>query len=401
MEERHWAALERIHRADELLRSEGREPETFRLWHRGAMEREINHPRWDPTWAAPSEETIDDLGDLGILRVAPSHNKARSFSLTTTGREAAANLLAGGSPPAGPAHSGMGVQMEPRRVAAGGNPSTVMVVHGQDEAASQALFDWLRAVGLKPREWSQLVHASGSGSPFIGDVLKQAFRDAQAVVVLFTPDEHAALRGGLGQGQPEWRLQARPNVLFEAGMAFASHPEQTVLVVLGDQELPSDLAGRHYVRLGTPQALRDLARRLERAGCPVDLTGEQWLDTGRFPTRVDVEVRPDGFAPTGNEASITRRKDAYQALIAAHEQLVQANAGPRIYKSEVLAARTAFGEAQSAVIIHGSTKARAAAEELRAAWEPRANGVFMGFDPQWRSEVETARRNLVAAISDE
>jgi predicted nucleotide-binding protein len=163
------------------------------------------------------------------------------------------------------------------------DPHDVMVVHGRDDAAARAMFDWLRSVGLRPSEWNQLVKASGTSSPFIGDVLHRAFRKAQAVVVLFTPDEHVKLRYELSS-EP-WRLQPRPNVLLEAGMALATHPERTVLAVLGDQELPSDLAGRHYVQLGSPQALRDLGQRLEVAGCPVDLSGSDWLDTTRFPDR--------------------------------------------------------------------------------------------------------------------
>lgn len=159
----------------------------------------------------------------------------------------------------------------------------VMVVHGQDREAAQAIFDWLRSIDLRPSEWNELVKASGAASPFIGDVLDTAFSQAQAVVVLFTPDEQVQLRDGLVSGRPRSRLQSRPNVLFEAGMAFARHPQRTVLVVHGDQELPSDLAGRHYVRLGTVRALRDLAQRLEAAGCPVDLEGSDWLDVSRFP----------------------------------------------------------------------------------------------------------------------
>jgi predicted nucleotide-binding protein len=155
------------------------------------------------------------------------------------------------------------------------------------------MFDWLRSIGLRPSEWNQLVDASEVASPFIGQVLESAFQRAQAVVVLFTPDEHVKLREQLGGGAPVWRLQARPNVLFEAGMALATHARRTVLVVLGEQEIPSDLAGRHYVRLGSGQALRDLAQRLERAGCPVDLTGSDWLDLTRFPNRVIASAPAD------------------------------------------------------------------------------------------------------------
>jgi predicted nucleotide-binding protein len=152
------------------------------------------------------------------------------------------------------------------------------------------MFDWLRAIGLKPREWSQAVKATGEASPFIGRVVEAAFAEAQAVVVLFTPDEHVALRDELG-GARRWRLQARPNVLFEAGMAFASHPQRTILV-LGEQDLPSDLAGRHYVRLGDAQALQNLAERLHDAHCPVDRSGDEWLDADRFPARSGIAPAP-------------------------------------------------------------------------------------------------------------
>jgi len=171
--------------------------------------------------------------------------------------------------------------------------AAVMVVHGQDEEARKAMFGWLRSVGLKPREWTQLVADTESGSPYIGDVLDLAFEQAAAVVVLLTPDEHVRLRNGLPHGPTSWRLQSRPNVLFEAGRAFARHPNRTVLVVLGDQELPSDLAGRHYVKLGTVRALRDLASRLHAAGCPVDESGDDWLDVNQFPDRsIDADPGP-------------------------------------------------------------------------------------------------------------
>jgi hypothetical protein len=178
-----------------------------------------------------------------------------------------------------------------------------MVVYGQDREASSALFDWLRAIGLAPDEWGDLTKATGSASPFIGQVLDKAFEDAQAVVVLFTPDERVAQRVGIGEAEERWRLQARPNVLFEAGMAFATHSDRTVLVVLGEQALPSDLAGRHYVRLdGTPEALHELANRLETAGCEVNRSGGQWLDLTRFPRRDGIPADPRfGASGSGSE----------------------------------------------------------------------------------------------------
>jgi predicted nucleotide-binding protein len=173
------------------------------------------------------------------------------------------------------------------------NRKAVMVIYGHDTEAKDALFGWLRAIGLQPQEWSQLVYASGSASPYIGQVLDRASQQAQAVIALFTPDEHVRGRQALPAASTSWRLQARPNVLIEAGMALVTHADRTVFVVLGPQELPSDFAGRHYIRLNnTAGALNDMANRLEAAGCEIDKSGTDWLDPARFPGRDNLASLP-------------------------------------------------------------------------------------------------------------
>lgn len=155
-----------------------------------------------------------------------------------------------------------------------------MVIYGHDDQAHTALFDWLRAVGLQPQEWNQIIGASGMASPYVGQVLEQAFKDAQAVIAFFTPDERVIARIDRPGDPGAWRPQARPNVLIEAGMALVTHPIRSVLAVLGPQELPSDLAGRAYVRLSHTSSapLQDLAGRLHKAGCQTDTTSTDWLD---------------------------------------------------------------------------------------------------------------------------
>jgi hypothetical protein len=66
-------------------------------------------------------------------------------------------------------------------------------------------------------------------------------------------------------------------------------------VVLGAQELPSDLAGRHYVRLSHTSAapLNDLASRLKQAGCDTNTTASAWLNTARFPNRSNINPMPE------------------------------------------------------------------------------------------------------------
>jgi len=116
--------------------------------------------------------------------------------------------------------------------------------------------------------------------------LDAAFSNAQAVVVLLTGDDEAQMRPDLRKtGDPSYELvltpQARPNVLFEAGMAMAYSPERTVLVEFGNLRPFSDVAGRHTVRMdGSTEKRQELAIRLEKAGCPVKTTGTDWHRAG-------------------------------------------------------------------------------------------------------------------------
>jgi predicted nucleotide-binding protein len=171
----------------------------------------------------------------------------------------------------------------------------VMVIYGHDTEANDALFDWLRRIELRPLEFNELVQATGTASPYTGDAVINAFNVAQAVIAFFTPDEYVLDRTAPPGNQNSWRIQARPNVLIEAGMALITHPARTVIGILGSGELPSDLAGRNYVRLNHTDArpLQDLATRLrDVAHCDVRLTGTDWLNPGRFPDRYNLPSRP-------------------------------------------------------------------------------------------------------------
>ncbi len=164
----------------------------------------------------------------------------------------------------------------------------VFVVHGRDTAARKAMCEFLRTIGLRVIERSEAVAATGKASPYIGEVLDCAFGMARAVVVLVSGDDEAKLREELlSADDPDYEgkltPQARPNVLFEAGMAFASHPKRTVIVELGELRPFSDIAGRHVLRFkGSSEDRHRLAQWLERAGCEVDLAGTDWLRAGNF-----------------------------------------------------------------------------------------------------------------------
>lgn len=135
-------------------------------------------------------------------------------------------------------------------------------------------------------EWSQAVRLTGQGAPYVGDILDRAFDAAQAVVVLLTPDDIAYLRPEYaGDLDPEREPagQARPNVLFEAGMAFGRHPHRTILVEIGALRPFSDVVGRHSIRMdGSPEKRQELVNRLDTAGCTIDRHRTDWLTTGVF-----------------------------------------------------------------------------------------------------------------------
>lgn len=174
---------------------------------------------------------------------------------------------------------GASVERDPRRV---------FVIYGRDKRIREAMFDFLRAIGLTPQEWPSLVKSTGVGSPYIGEVLEAGFARAQAVVALHTPDDEARLRSDLqGDEEPSYETQltgqARPNVLFETGMAMGRDAGHTIIVEIGKLRPYSNIAGRHAIRLTNDAACRkELAQRLQSCGCPVDTEGNDWLNKGDF-----------------------------------------------------------------------------------------------------------------------
>lgn len=170
------------------------------------------------------------------------------------------------------------------------HPKDVFVVHGRNKVIRDAVFDFLRSVGLNPMEFEEVRRLTGKPSPYIGEILDAAFDRAQAVVVVFSGDDEARLRVGLqGSDDPPHETsptpQARANVLFEAGMAMGRDAGRTILVEFGKLRPFSDLAGRHTVRMTTGSATerKILVERLSSAGCDVVTAGRtDWLDRDYF-----------------------------------------------------------------------------------------------------------------------
>ena len=174
---------------------------------------------------------------------------------------------------------------------------TVFVVHGRENYIRESLYEFLRSVGLRPLPFQEAKKATGKASPLIPEVLDKAFSLAQAVVVLMTPDDEARLRSLYHHRQrkepayeTELTPQARPNVLFEAGMAMGRNPDRTILVEIGDLRPFTDIAGRLTIRLdNTLQKRQELIDALEVAKCPIDVSNSDWQTAGDFEIADEVD----------------------------------------------------------------------------------------------------------------
>jgi hypothetical protein len=87
MEHAHRETLRRLFQAEEMWRRDGQAPRTFQLLYTGGGA-VIDHPGWDQSWGSIPEQTIDELGAAGLLRVDPvaANQKNRTFVLTEQGR---------------------------------------------------------------------------------------------------------------------------------------------------------------------------------------------------------------------------------------------------------------------------------------------------------------------------
>ena len=167
------------------------------------------------------------------------------------------------------------------------NDRDIFVIHGRNKEAREAIFAFLRSIGLNPLEWSELIAKTRQGSPHIWDILDKAFEGDRAVIVLLTPDEIVRLHPDYAEGDddPECQmsLQARPNVLFEAGLAMGKNSEKVIFVEFGLIRPFSDISGRHTVKLeDTPESRNELVIRLKAAGCTVNTDGTDWIKAGDF-----------------------------------------------------------------------------------------------------------------------
>lgn len=173
----------------------------------------------------------------------------------------------------------------------------------------------------RPLEWHEATALAQAGAPYVGEVLDRAFAEVQGVVVLLTGDDLAHLRMDFvnaddGPHETTPTPQARPNVLFEPGMAFGRHPESTILVTLGYTRPFSDVAGRHTIKISNALAHRQvLAARLKTIGCAVVTeTRTGWHEAGDFDAAVPKLRDSAASNETGVQEHAVALRNENQAL---------------------------------------------------------------------------------------
>lgn len=165
------------------------------------------------------------------------------------------------------------------------NSKNVFVVYGRNKHVMREMFAFLKMLNLSPIPWEEAVLFTNRSASYIGETLNGLLQQAQAVVVLLTGDDEGQLRREFftdNDSEDDRVLlpQPRPNVLFEAGMAFSHRwlASRTILVEAGKVRICHDLEGRHRIKLSNKLEDRwALVRSLQAAGCAVEIPNNELL----------------------------------------------------------------------------------------------------------------------------
>jgi hypothetical protein len=166
--------------------------------------------------------------DLGALLLAGeygiSYQRYATAEQMAGLRGAPMHMLADPSPPATP----RGRRRATKKPIVTISNNSIFVVHGRDIQLNTDMVAFLRAIGLNPLEWSQAIKGAKGANPHVDEVIYDAMEKVQGVLVMFSPDEEARLKTKFctpldeKKGFNKLDGQARPNVIFEAGLALVA-----------------------------------------------------------------------------------------------------------------------------------------------------------------------------------
>lgn len=114
--------------------------------------------------------------------------------------------------------------------------SDVFIIHGHDLKALRSLTAFLERLGWKPIVLEREPHL---GSETLIESLERLLPTSDLIVALLTPDDEGRMMGSSDNLKP----RARQNVLIEAGYATIQRRADSIVIALGDTEIPSDFDG--------------------------------------------------------------------------------------------------------------------------------------------------------------
>lgn len=138
----------------------------------------------------------------------------------------------------------------------------VFVVHGRDGEQREAVARFLQTIGLEP----VILHEQANKGRTLITKFSEVAADIGFAVVLMTPDDTGGLRD-----DPQQKLRARQNVIFELGFFIGALGPARVAALIGqDVERPSDFDGVVYIPIEHDWRL-PLCKELRAAGYDIDL----------------------------------------------------------------------------------------------------------------------------------
>ncbi len=161
---------------------------------------------------------------------------------------------------------------------------TVFVIYGHDHDSLDGLTKFLEDLDLLVLSFDDArndvvarFESESAGRPVTTyDVVEAATTRSSAVLCLLTGDERSHLAADPNVGF----LRPRPNVIFEAGLAFARKPTRTLLVKVGLVDDWSDLDGVQYAVFSDDEKDKErLVGWLQGLGLPVNERKRDWRTT--------------------------------------------------------------------------------------------------------------------------
>jgi hypothetical protein len=207
-----------------------------------------------------------------------------------------------------------------------GERGSVFVIAGTNTQALAAMLELLRAMGLRACGWNDAAEAAKPDSSTAA-IVNAGMSAANATLVLFTGDDEVRLRREFrgGGADATFRVQARPNVLFEAGMAHMKDPENTLFVVCGQQKIHDEVTGINRIDVHDDANWRQaLATRLRSAGLQVVDDSSAWAKAGDFSSAIPVyEGTPREVLVITSELPISKEQLLLLRSALGHEGFFQ------------------------------------------------------------------------------